>query len=217
MSKIALEGNASGTGTFTVAAPNSSSNFTITLPAATGTVQVSGNAISGTTGDFSSTIKGGSTISVGGATPAASGAGITFPASASASSDANTLDDYEEGTWTPTVTKGTVSNSNCGYRKIGSQVTVWGNMFSFSDRTSADAVLMGGLPFTVNASFDDVGSGSAMWQYSNLDGGTVYIDSASQLQFYAGTTSGGFTVLKHNSLNNASASVYLVATYIASS
>jgi hypothetical protein len=39
----------------------------------------------------------------GGATPTTSGTGITFPASASASTNANTSDDYEEGTWTPTV------------------------------------------------------------------------------------------------------------------
>jgi len=38
------------------------------------------------------------TISVGNATPSASGAGITFPATQSASSDANTLDDYDEYT-----------------------------------------------------------------------------------------------------------------------
>jgi hypothetical protein len=44
MSKIALEGNASGTGTFTVAAPNSSSNFTLTLPTNTGTILTSGTA-----------------------------------------------------------------------------------------------------------------------------------------------------------------------------
>jgi hypothetical protein len=43
------------------------------------------------------------TISVGNATPSASGAGITFPATQSASSDANTLDDYEEGTFTPSL------------------------------------------------------------------------------------------------------------------
>jgi hypothetical protein len=42
-------------------------------------------------------------IGIGGATPSASGTGITFPATASASTDANTLDDYEEGTWTPTA------------------------------------------------------------------------------------------------------------------
>jgi hypothetical protein len=37
------------------------------------------------------------TIGVGGATPSTSGSGISFPATQSASSDANTLDDYEEG------------------------------------------------------------------------------------------------------------------------
>jgi hypothetical protein len=38
MSKIALEPNASGTGTFSIASPNSNSNRTLTLPDATGTI-----------------------------------------------------------------------------------------------------------------------------------------------------------------------------------
>jgi hypothetical protein len=54
MSLVKIQGNASGTGEFTIAAPNSNTNRTLTLPDATGTVQVSGNAISGTTGSFSS-------------------------------------------------------------------------------------------------------------------------------------------------------------------
>jgi uncharacterized protein (AIM24 family) len=53
MSKIALSGNASGTGTFTIASPNSSTDRTLNLPDAAGTIQVSGNPISGTTGSFS--------------------------------------------------------------------------------------------------------------------------------------------------------------------
>jgi hypothetical protein len=53
MSSIKLESNASGTGIFTIASPNSNTNRTLTLPDATGTVQVSGAAISGTTGSFS--------------------------------------------------------------------------------------------------------------------------------------------------------------------
>jgi len=48
-----LSPNASGTGAFTIAAPNSNTDRTLTLPDATGTVQVSGAAISGTTGSFS--------------------------------------------------------------------------------------------------------------------------------------------------------------------
>ena len=42
MSNIVLKGNASGTGTTTVQSPNTSSNLTLTLPAADGT---SGQAI----------------------------------------------------------------------------------------------------------------------------------------------------------------------------
>ena len=38
MSKVAVTGNASGTGTFTIASPNSNSDFTLTLPAASGTL-----------------------------------------------------------------------------------------------------------------------------------------------------------------------------------
>jgi hypothetical protein len=62
------------------------------------------------------------TISVGDATPSTSGAGITFPATQSASSDANTLDDYEEGTFTPTFTGATVVGTPTyalTYTKIG--------------------------------------------------------------------------------------------------
>lgn len=44
MSKIALSGDASGTGTFTIASPNSNNNRTLTLPDATGTVVVAGGA-----------------------------------------------------------------------------------------------------------------------------------------------------------------------------
>lgn len=37
MSKVAISGNASGTGTLTIAAPNTNSNYTLNLPAETGT------------------------------------------------------------------------------------------------------------------------------------------------------------------------------------
>jgi hypothetical protein len=53
MSNIAMQGGATGTGTVTLLAPSTSTNRTLTLPDATGTVLVSGNGISGTTGTFS--------------------------------------------------------------------------------------------------------------------------------------------------------------------
>jgi hypothetical protein len=53
MSSIAMQGGATGTGTVTLLAPVTNTNRTITLPDVTGTVLVSGNGISGTTGTFS--------------------------------------------------------------------------------------------------------------------------------------------------------------------
>ena len=46
MSQVAISGNASGTGVFTIAAPNSNSNYTLTLPAATGTLYIPGTTVS---------------------------------------------------------------------------------------------------------------------------------------------------------------------------
>ena len=45
MSKISLEGNASGSGTLTIAAPNTNSNFTLSLPSETGTIVTSASSI----------------------------------------------------------------------------------------------------------------------------------------------------------------------------
>jgi len=94
------------------------------------------------------------TMGVGGATPAASGSGITFPATQSASTDANTLDDYEEGTWTPIDNSGaSLSFSYAGtarYTKIGRLVFVnlYVNYPSTSQTSNAN---IGGLPFTSSA------------------------------------------------------------------
>ncbi len=93
------------------------------------------------------------TIGVGGATPAASGAGISFPATASASSDANTLDDYEEGNWDPTILYGGSDSGQTYAIQVGRYVKI-GNMVhatgyaQVNAATSATGILsMGNLPF----------------------------------------------------------------------
>lgn len=78
--------------------------------------------------------------------------GITFPATQSASSDANTLDDYEEGTWTPTDASGaglslTVSGTST-YTKIGRVVNACCHVAYPSTSNTSNATI-GGLPFTV--------------------------------------------------------------------
>jgi len=79
--------------------------------------------------------------------------GITFPATQSAQSDANTLDDYEEGTFTPTVAgtttagTGTYSVQIGRYVKIGKQVTVWVRL-TWSAHTGTGKGVIANLPFT---------------------------------------------------------------------
>ena len=92
-------------------------------------------------------------VSVGNATPSTSGAGITFPATQSASTDANTLDDYEEGTWTPNQGSGLTVvgafSSTGTYTKVGRVVTVCfrvGGVASVA--LAAQSIVCTNLPFT---------------------------------------------------------------------
>ena len=89
--------------------------------------------------------------------------GVTFPATQVACSDANTLDDYEEGTWTPVVADA-ASGGNASatafsgnYTKIGNVVTVTAACVNIntSGLTAGNVAYIRGLPF---ASGDIVGS-----------------------------------------------------------
>jgi hypothetical protein len=97
------------------------------------------------------------TIGVGNTGGSASGAGITFPASQSASSNANTLDDYEEGTWTATASpssSGSITfdgDNTLFYTKVGRIVTVSGRL-DVQSVSSPTGELRVTLPFTVSNS-----------------------------------------------------------------
>lgn len=74
---------------------------------------------------LSSTLKGASTISVGAATPAASGQGLTFADTPNASTDVNTIDYYKEivNGFTPSLGGSTTYTSRSGSAtKIGRQI-----------------------------------------------------------------------------------------------
>jgi len=85
------------------------------------------------------------------------GGQITFPATQSASSDANTLDDYEEGTFSPVYspqggafTTLTYYAQNGRYTKIGNIVFFELNVFtnSVTVGTASGSINISGLPFT---------------------------------------------------------------------
>jgi hypothetical protein len=95
-------------------------------------------------------------IGVGFATPTTSGTGITFPTTQSASSNANTLDDYEEGAWTPTYTATTTNPTMAyiaewgSYTKVGRLVTCYFHLRTSSSSTGGGVgdLRISGLPFT---------------------------------------------------------------------
>ena len=80
--------------------------------------------------------------------------GIRFPATQSASSDANTLDDYEEGTFTPTLYGSSVAGTLIGndkygvYTKIGNTVNFWIRFSNVNLSGASGGISIGNLPFS---------------------------------------------------------------------
>lgn len=101
------------------------------------------------------------TIGVGTAA-AATGNGVTFPSSPSGSTDPNTLDDYAEGTWTPTVVSASGSltsvSASGAYTKIGRLVTVTVEILITTNGTGAVGINFT-LPFANNGAMRYFGVG----------------------------------------------------------
>lgn len=82
--------------------------------------------------------------------------GIKFPTTQVPSSNPNTLDDYEEGTWTPTLVASTTAGNHTyptrlgWYRKIGSQISISANISCTVDSAWSGPVSIGGAPFAPN-------------------------------------------------------------------
>lgn len=92
---------------------------------------------------------------------AANAGQIKFPAIQNTSADVNTLDDYEEGIWTPTLTTDNVNFTSVTYdavtagtyTKVGRVVYIIGRLRTDAVTVGAASgnVIIGGLPFTSGA------------------------------------------------------------------
>lgn len=98
---------------------------------------------------------------------------LAFPATQAASSDANTLDDYEEGTFTPALTFATPGDLSTAYSvqagtylKIGKGVTITFNAVAttFTHTTASGDLIMTGLPFTAVNEVNDRWRGTMQFQ-----------------------------------------------------
>lgn len=114
--------------------------------------------------------------------------GIKFPATQVASSDANTLDDYEEGSWTPSDTSGASLSFTTPvgvYTKVGNLVFASGRL-RYPVTADGSTAKIGGLPFTVKNS--DGARGGGMISFSDEATATSVIATANstEMQIVAG-------------------------------
>ncbi len=118
---------------------------------------------------------------------------LPFPATQLASADANTLDDYEEGTWTPALTIGgsavgiTFTTQTGRYTKIGRLVQGTGLLTLSSKGGLTGNVVVTGLLFTVGLSnspcwgnVDALNAITGRFLQYNLSGTTVPIRTVTQ-------------------------------------
>ena len=116
-------------------------------------------------------------LCLSGGSTTATGTGIAFPATQSASSDANTLDDYEEGTWTPSVGgTATYNSQSASYTKVGRLVTVNFNL-QVNTLGTGSAQFISGLPFAASL--------------SDYQGGSITVAQSLALNFYMITIATG--------------------------
>lgn len=107
--------------------------------------------------------------------------GMTFPAIQVPSANANTLDDYEEGTWTPAY-GGATSNPTCTYdtqvgfyTKVGRLVTCIALVRTTAASGGSGLLTLTGLPFTSANVASGIDGGVGM--------GSVYFSSAFSTNF----------------------------------
>ena len=128
------------------------------------------------------------------------------------------LDDYEEGTWTPTLNNsGSATVAYAKYRKVGNMVTVWARLGDISTSASYDtsAVLVATpVPSITNEEFV---VGSFMGNGINLSSKltiTPYIYNSNIYFYYTSDSLASWAALKWSHLySNGASDIIFCATY----
>jgi hypothetical protein len=172
---------------------NVTTEFSTTSSSSTYTGDVAGGFSFKPRGSLAVTINGNGVLDIG--TGAGAVGQIQFPATQVASANANTLDDYEEGTWTPTITlnSGTATTYTIAtgtYTKTGRMVVVLGSITPTNGTLGSTNgyIRMTGLPFTVGTR-NGVGSGANVSNLNNGVSTTMAYSTTVDVAFASGVTS----------------------------
>ena len=173
-----------------------------------GEIGVDGNA-----GDLVVKSAGDVHVGTGDLVFATAGKGIVLGATSNTA--ANTLDDYEEGTWTATLTgsssnpSSTVQSTGQRYTKVGRFVFAQALFSNVNTSGASGAPRVTGLPFSAATSY---ATGNVMLHTGfNVGGGVVNVSpfvSTTQVQFYQSVSAGAWAEIAHN----ATSGVYLYFT-----
>ena len=182
-------------------------------------LNIGGNAATATTAtNQSGGTVAATTISASGLITATGGQ-IAFPATAVPSANANTLDDYEEGSWIPTgtmSTSGTVTltNSRIYYTKIGNRVLISGTVVLSSVSSPLGFLTIDGCPFTPY----DLNGGLGIFSAGGgASGGPIqgYTDAGTSNLVLCKASGGGLAVFAAGDLLN-SQQIYLSGSFVIS-
>jgi len=136
---------------------------------------------------------------------------------------ANTLDDYEEGTFTPTYAgQSTAGTYNYGsqlgtYTKVGRTVTITATMSAIQTVTAGVGTAnIKGLPFSVNSTHG--GFGSVVLEYFDIDNNTnslacEAVAGTTFIRFWETVDSAANSVLDVTDKTNNSADIFVTITY----
>ena len=155
------------------------------------------------------------TVILKGGNNSATGTGINFPATQAASSNANTLDDYEEGTFTPVIS-GSSSGTFNGYGqyvKIGKSVTVQCQFEGVQSSSISGDISITSMPFTIADSTTpntDLYFGGVACYGVNFSGGQPYLfcnGNSTIFYLYSTKNDGTVSTLATNAVFNASSGI----------
>ena len=100
----------------------------------------------------------------------ASGHGLSFAATSDggASTPSELLDDYEEGTWQPSLTSGYAYDGlQAHYTKIGNTVHIYAIFYRNGFSTNSNTFIITNLPFTPDTSNKTASNGLGHWSCYN--------------------------------------------------